>query len=98
MRYLKHGCYPFYREGVGEFDMRLREVVDGRWLFEAEGRATQWSWGAGWRLRVESLFLLADFGRGEREGDEGLARTPPSHPAEMRKGPFYKGSEGHHRS
>ena len=27
-RYLKYGCYPFYREGVGEFDMRLREVIN----------------------------------------------------------------------
>jgi len=28
--------------------------------------------GCGRRLRVESLFLLADFGRDERGGDEGL--------------------------
>ena len=27
-RYLKHGCYPFYKEGVAEFDIRLREVVN----------------------------------------------------------------------
>ena len=27
-RYLKHGCYPFYKEGVDEFDIRLREVVN----------------------------------------------------------------------
>ena len=27
-RYLRHGCYPFYREGVGEFEVRLREVVN----------------------------------------------------------------------
>ena len=27
-RYLKHGSYPFYKEGVGEFDVRLREVVN----------------------------------------------------------------------
>ena len=27
-RYLKHGCYPFYKEGVNEFDIRLREVVN----------------------------------------------------------------------
>ena len=27
-RYLKHGGYPFYKEGVGEFDIRLREVVN----------------------------------------------------------------------
>ena len=27
-RYLKHGAYPFYKEGVGEFDVRLREVVN----------------------------------------------------------------------
>lgn len=27
-RYLKHGCYPFYKEGVGEFEVRLREIVN----------------------------------------------------------------------
>ncbi len=27
-RYLKHGCYPFYKEGVGEFETRLREVIN----------------------------------------------------------------------
>ena len=27
-RYLKYGCYPFYKEGVNEFDIRLREVVN----------------------------------------------------------------------
>ena len=27
-RYRKHGCYPFYKEGVGEFEIRLREVVN----------------------------------------------------------------------
>ena len=27
-RYLKHGCYPFYKEGVGECDIRIREVVN----------------------------------------------------------------------
>ena len=27
-RYLKNGCYPFYKEGVGEFYTRLREVVN----------------------------------------------------------------------
>ena len=37
---------------------------------EAEGRATQWLRGAGRRLRVESLFLLIDSGRGERRGNE----------------------------
>ena len=26
--YLKNGCYPFYKEGVGEFHTRLREVVN----------------------------------------------------------------------
>ena len=27
-RYLKHGCYPFYKEGVAEFDIRLAETVN----------------------------------------------------------------------
>lgn len=27
-RYLKHGCYPFYKEGTAEFDIGLREVVN----------------------------------------------------------------------
>ena len=27
-RYLKYGCYPFYKEGIGEFEIRLREVVN----------------------------------------------------------------------
>ena len=27
-RYLKHGCYPFYKEGVAEFDIRLSETVN----------------------------------------------------------------------
>ena len=26
--YLKHGCYPFYKEGVAEFDIRLAETVN----------------------------------------------------------------------
>ena len=42
--------------------------------FEDEGRATQWSRGAGQRLIVESLFLLADFGWGDRRENKWLAR------------------------
>ena len=61
-------------------------VVVGRWSVvvrdgdcagispKVEGRATQWSRGAGQRLIVESLFLLADFGWGERRENKGLAR------------------------
>ena len=26
--YQKHGCYPFYKEGINEYDIRLREVVN----------------------------------------------------------------------
>ncbi|MBQ6472423.1 MAG: ATP-binding protein [Victivallales bacterium] len=28
LRYLRHGCYPFYKEGVEEYDIRLREIVN----------------------------------------------------------------------
>ena len=104
---LKHSVVPMYaftEQGVAMLSAVLRSKIAidvSIRIMDAFVAMRRFAYDhAGLVQRVGAIELkqrlvggLSSFGRGGGGGEKGLARPPP-HPAEMRKGPFYKGFAG----